>query len=166
MPAPLVNVPARIRLRGQSAREVELFLRENSVFRAGPGLPRDLFADERDFIPLRDPEWGLILVRRESLVLIEVPEERDEDRASAIAEEYGHQGDRVSVYLEDGTLLQGRTDPLTRERYPRVQDLLNAGEGFLRLRREGLVQLVNKSCIVWVRPLTEEFGGPDPLEGR
>lgn len=164
MPAPLVNVPALVSLRGHAPREVRLFLRANSVFRAGPGLPRDIFADERDFLPVRDPEWGLILVRREALVLIEVPEERDQDRAAEIAEEEGHHGEEVTVYLEDGTLLQGRTDPLSRERFPRVQDILNAPDGFLRIRQAGRVHLVNKNFIVWVRPLTEEFGGRDPLQ--
>lgn len=162
MPAPLVSVPAIIRLRGQAPREVRLFLKRNSLYREGTELPRDVFADERDFLPVRDPEWGLILVRRESLALIEVPEQADVDRAAELAEEEGYRGEEVAVYLEDGTLLQGRTDPLSRERYPRVQDLLNLGGAFLRLRGEGRVLLVNKDVILWVRPRTEEFGGRDP----
>ncbi len=160
--APLIRVPASVRLRGHVNREVHLFLRENSMFRLGPGLPRDVFADERDFLPIRDPEWGLILVRRAALLLIEVSETEDPDRAAELQEEQGHRGEDVAVYLDDGTLLQGRTDPVNPERYARVQDLLNAEGSFLRLRREGRVQLVNKDCIVWVRPLTEEFGVGDP----
>jgi hypothetical protein len=162
--APLINVSAVVHLRGHASREVRLFLKENSVFRAGSDLPRDVFADERDFLPVRDPEWGLILVRRKALILIEVPEERDADRAAELAEEQGHRGEEVAVYLEDGTLLQGRTDPLSPDRFPRVQDLLNARDSFLRLRGAGRVQLVNKGYIVWVRPLTEQFGGRDPLD--
>lgn len=160
--APLIRVPAVVRLRGHADREVHLFLRENSIFRAGPGLPRDVFADERDFLPVRDPEWGLILVRRAALLLIEVSEAEDRDRVAELQEEQGHRGEDVAVYLDDGTLLQGRTDPVNPERYARVQDLLNSDGSFLRLRRAGRVQLVNKDCIVWVRPLTEEFGAGDP----
>jgi hypothetical protein len=150
-----VPADARVTLAGLEPRSVRLFLAEHSMFRAGPDEPADLFRDQRTFIPVEDPEWGLVLLRRVAIMVMSLPaakhdEHREASRGAATGEI--HERNQVTVFLRDGTMVRGQVGSFRKDLHRRMQDFLNSQEPFFLIRDEDTVHFINKEWIVWVKP--------------
>jgi len=152
---PKVQANARVTLSGLEPRSVTLFLSEHSMFRAGPDEPADIFRDQRMFIPVEDPEWGLVLLRRASIMAMSLPAEKHVEHleiARGSAVEQFHEREQVAVFLRDGTIVRGWVGSFRQDLHRRMQDFLNEEEPFFLVRDEDTVHFINKEWIVWVKP--------------
>jgi hypothetical protein len=150
-----VQADADVTLAGLEARRIRLFLAEHSMFRAGPDEPGDLFRDPRMFIPVEDPEWGLVLLRRAAIMVMSLPAAQHDDhmessRGTAISAI--HERKQVAVYLRDGSMVRGWVGSFRKDLHRRMQDFLNEQEPFFLVRDEQTVHFINKEWIVWVKP--------------
>ena len=147
------SVPAKLWLPDQAPREVQVFLKEHSQWRAGPELPSDLFVDERVYIPVDDPEWGTVLVKRDSLMAMTVALDQTPP-APKTDESFGEEPKTysVSVFLTDGSVLQGElTAVMHGQVLRRLQDYLNLEEKSFVVRDGDGAHIVNKAWTVAVR---------------
>ncbi|MEN8143535.1 MAG: hypothetical protein ABFS14_01170 [Gemmatimonadota bacterium] len=149
--------PAKLWLPDQEPREVQVFLKEHSQWRAGPELPSDLFVDERVYIPVDDPEWGTVLIKRDSLMAMTValdqtpPVPRVDESPGETPGIY-----RVSVFLTDGTMLEGELTAVQHGQVMRrLQDYMNLEEKSFILRDGAEAHIVNKAWTVAVRDSEE-----------
>ena len=152
---PKLKVEATMTLVGLAPRGVRLFLAEHSMFRAGPDEPADLFRDKREFIPVEDPEWGLVLLRRAAIMVMSLPIDRHEqytEQAHGAKVADIHDRTEVAVFLRDGTLLRGLVGSFRLDVHRRMQDFLNEQEPFFLVREEEAVHFIHKEWIVWVKP--------------
>lgn len=145
--------PAKLWLPDQAPRDVQVFLKEHSQWRAGPELPSDLFVDDRVYIPVEDPEWGTVLVKRDSLMAMTVALDQTPPTPKT-DESYGEAPATysVSVFLTDGTVLQGEiTAILHGQVLRRLQDYLNLEDKSFVLRDGNSAHIINKAWTVAVR---------------
>ncbi len=149
------SVPAKLWLPDQAPRDVQVFLKEHSQWRAGPELPSDLFVDDRVYFPVQDPEWGTVLIKRDSLMAMTVALDQtpptpktDEDYGEAEAPSTYS----VSAFLTDGTTLQGElTVVLHGQVLRRLQDYMNLEDRSFVLRDGDSAHIINKAWTVAVR---------------
>jgi hypothetical protein len=152
---PKHRAAARMTLAGLEPRDVRLFLAEHSMFRAGPDEPADLFRDQRTFIPVEDPEWGLVLLRREAIMVMSISARMHDaalEKSRGVALEEIHQRTNVTVFLRDGSMYRGLVGLFRLDLHRRMQDFLNEQEPFFLVRDEEQVHFINKDWIVWVKP--------------
>lgn len=157
---PKHEISARVLLPGGSRRELTLYLGERAARHSGPERPSDLLNGDERFVPVRFPERGFALLRRRSIVAVRVDAEDelagtadDEELFGPDAAPEGVERREVRIVLEDGTEVTGTIAYAMPPGERRLQDYLNRGRPFVRVREGDHVDLVNSERVVRVEPL-------------
>lgn len=153
---PKREVEAEIVLVGETPRPIRLFLAERARHHSGPERPSDLLnAADEPFLPVREPEAGLVLVHRAAVLVLTVPatvEEGPEPEPEGSGPGGTVDGE-IHVRLEGGAELSGVVREPMPEGERRVQDYLNRAGPFVPLRDGASIRFVNRSRIVRVKLL-------------
>ncbi len=146
---PKRQVPARLKLVGQTPAEVALYLAERAQRHTGYECPSDLLNGGDDFIPTTDPQGRLHVLRRDAIMILSVSAELEEN-GGIDSQDAGDQltTHTVELALEDGTRLVGELAYWRPGGQRRLQDFLNSAERFVPLRADGMIHLVNRDRIV------------------
>mgnify|MGYP006292563043 CR=1 FL=1 len=157
---PKHRIPATVRMADGAERSVELFAGDHAERHTGPERPSDLLGRDASFFPVEDDEEGFLLLHKPAVSLLTValeaevrPEPVDaEDRALVDPEMEGAVRTRVRMVLDDGTEIRGLTAQVLPPGGRRLQDFLNAADGFVRVRDGDRVHVVNTDRIARVAP--------------
>jgi hypothetical protein len=152
---PKIEIPAAIRMLGGPPLSLRLFLAAQAETHSGYERPSDLLNAPDAFLPALDGEGhGLIIIRRDALVVVSVP--ASHEWGTGTGEEAATNsppGCRipVEVTLHDGTALAGEVAYAMPEGRSRLIDFLNTLGRFLPLRDGETLHFINKEWIVSVR---------------
>jgi hypothetical protein len=147
---PKREVIAEVVLFGQPPASMTIFLGERAETHSGYERPSDLLNGAGAFIPAAEKKGGLVLLRRDAVTILSVPDSDElgggDPRAEELAADQATML-QVEIVLEDGSKVGGSLVYLMPEGERRLQDFLNLPDGFLVLRDRGKVRLVNKNRI-------------------
>ena len=145
---PKQSITVDLALRGQRIRRVELYFVPRGDGTSSSQELIDLLLQDREFLPAEDViEGQLFLFAAKKVLWISMPPSTGSDRDV----EWLDRRRTARVELEDGTVLEGEILYAAPADNARVLDHLNnPDEPYLRVRRQGSVALVNKSCILRV----------------
>ncbi len=146
---PKRQVRARLKLVGQTPKDVALYLAERAQSHAGYECPSDLLNAGDDFIPTTDFQGCLHVLRRDAIMILSVDAELEENggiEPESVSDQLTTRA--VELALEDGTCLMGELFYWRPGGQRRLQDFLNTAERFLALRADGMIHLVNRDRIV------------------
>jgi len=151
---PKREVSASVLLPEGEPMELRIFLNERAETHSGYERPSDLLDGPHSFIPAIDGGDHLVLLNRDSLMVLTVAAEHEfgGDDPVEIAYEQTTRA-QVEVILESGATLRGLLTYLQPEAQRRLQDFLNREDRFIAIRDGALVRLVNKRRIARVRPV-------------
>ena len=131
----------------------DVFLQPYAHHRTGPEAPVDLLNDDDPFFPLGLEDGTTLLLAKERVREVEVPDDRDPDGD----EEFAAPGVRyasVELTLLGNVVRAGSIRLELRYERPRLLDFFNRfAERFLTVYADDGVRLVNRRCIERVRPL-------------
>ncbi len=148
---PKRELKAAVTVAGRPAAELTLYISEQAKSHDGFERPSDMLNGIESFFPALSGDGQVLLLQRDAVSVVSVPEECEEDVEGVLAGSDGPGGPTiqdVEVVLEGGGHLRGSVEYVMPADRRRLQDFLNAGDRFLRLRHEGLVHLINKQRIV------------------
>jgi hypothetical protein len=131
----------------------DIFLQAYAQRRAGPEEPADLLNDDDPFFPLALPDGETLLLSKDRLREVELPEAGvpPEDEALASA---GVRWANVELTLLGNVVRTGCVRLELPFERPRLLDFFNRfAERFLTVHADDGVRLVNRRCIERVRPL-------------
>lgn len=121
--------------------------------RAGPEVPTDVFNGADPFLPLVQPDGGTLLLAKDRLREVEIPEEHpagEEDPYAAVGVRFAN----VELTLLGNIVRTGSVKLELPYERPRLLDFFNRyDERFLSLYTDEGTLLVNRRCIERVRPL-------------
>jgi hypothetical protein len=131
----------------------DMFLQPYAHRRAGPEAPADLLNDTDPFFPLALADGTTLLLAKELMREVEVPD----DRPSSDEEAYVEASVRfepVELTLLGGVVRVGSVRLELPYERPRLLDFFNRfAERYLTVYADDGVRLVNRRCIERVRPL-------------
>ena len=131
----------------------DVFLQPFAHRRNGPESPADLLNDDDPFFPLALADGGTVLLAKERVREVEVPD----DRHPQTEDPYGEAGVRfadVELTLLGNVVRSGCIRVELPYERPRLLDFFNRfAERFLTVYADDGVRLVNRRCIERVRPL-------------
>jgi hypothetical protein len=131
----------------------DVFLQQYAHRRLGPEAPADLLNDDDPFFPLALAEGGTVLLAKERVREVEVPD----DQVAGVDDPYAEAGVRhagVELTLLGNVTRAGSIRVEMPFERPRLLDFFNRfGERFLTLYADDGVRLINRRCIERVRPL-------------
>ena len=131
----------------------DMFLQPFAHHRQGPEAPADLLNDDEPFFPLVLPEGDTLLLAKERVREVEVPEDNppvDEDPYVGAGVRYAS----VELTLLGNVVRAGLVRVELPYERPRLLDFFNRlSERFLTVYADDGVRLVNRRCIERVRPL-------------
>lgn len=131
----------------------DVFLQPYAHRRAGPEAPADLLNDDDPFFPLALVDGGTVLLAKERLREVEVPDDRTPQDGDPYAEA-GVRFAQVEITLFGNVVRAGSIRVELPYERPRLLDFFNRfAERFLTLYADDAVRLVNRRCIERVRPL-------------
>jgi hypothetical protein len=116
----------------------------------GPERLLERFNDPEPFLPLRSPDGGVLLWRKDGFMRVTSPEPLQE---LGEYRELGASTVQVQVLLATGEAFKGGLFLLLPSMRHRVSDLLNGPDSFLLLEGPSGAVLLNKRCIDAVKPL-------------
>ena len=153
---PKREVAAEVVLPDGIPLRLRIFLNERAESHSGFERPSDLFNGAEGFIPTVDERGELVLLNRDSLMVVSVASEHEFGGADPRPEELALDDTTralVDVTLEDGSTVRGLLTYLMPVAQRRLQDFLNLDERFLTLRDQKVARLINKRRIARVTPV-------------
>ena len=154
------KVDVQVTLVGQNPFQLTLFLAAQARSHAGHERIIDVLNGKELFLPAINASGNLCLIRRDAVVMVSVPYERDGEGADEEAEEGSLPPVRratVEVVLDGGTTVRGLIEYSMPEGRRRLVDYLNLDDGFLSVRHDGTIYHVNRHHIARVDELKEPF---------
>ena len=131
----------------------DIFLQPFAHRRNGPEAPADLFNDDDPFFPLALADGGTVLLAKERVREVEVPDDRPQ-REDDLYCEAGVRFADVELTLLGNVMRSGSIRVELPYERPRLLDFFNRfAERFLTVYADDGVRLVNRRCIERVRPL-------------
>ncbi len=152
---PKHRVEADLKLLHEKPLRVLLHLAEQAARHSGRELPSDLLNDDGRFFPVTVPSDGQVrLVRRRSIVWVEVAREHQEDPESGSPlvspEDPDSATAQVQIQFEDGSRAEGDITWVLPQGRRRVSDFLDAADTFFPLTGGFGVRLVNRERIALI----------------
>ena len=148
---PLHTVAAHLLLTVGKPRPGEIFLSERVAHHDGPETTLEMLNRPEAFFPFKGEEAGVMLVAKARTVMLAVnqhaPEIVDAQRRS-VAKAVG-----LVVVLADGSKIEGRALVELPQYNARLLDYLNAPEPFFALATEHGTNYVNRSHVLYARPM-------------
>ncbi|MCI0655855.1 MAG: hypothetical protein L0170_02145 [Acidobacteria bacterium] len=143
------------RLSGRRAERLvfHLFLSERAQMREGSERLSDLLNSPGEFLPAVEPSHKLVLLNKDALMVLTAAAETEfpaEETTDAMLAAGTGSGVLAEFTLQDGTEIRGRVGFVMPEGKRRLVDFLNLPQRFFAVREGGVVQLINKKCIVRV----------------
>jgi|SRR5215217_3064527 len=131
----------------------DMFLQPHAQRRSGPEVPADLLNDNDPFFPLALEDGTTLLLAKDRLLEVEVPDDRPPTDDDLYAEA-GVRFATVELTLLGNIMRAGRVRLELPFERPRLLDFFNRfAERFLTVYADDGVRLVNRRCIERVRPL-------------
>lgn len=153
---PKREVPVEVVLSDGLPLRLRIFLSENAESHSGFERPSDLLNGAECFIPAVDGRGEVVLLNRDSMLVMSVAADHEFGGADPRPEELGSEETTralVDIMLEDGSTLRGLLTYLLPAAQRRLQDFLNLDDRFVTIRHDEAARLINKRRIVRVTPV-------------
>src|SRR5262249_45475777 len=154
------KVDVQVTLVGQPPFHLTLFLAAQARSHAGHEHLIDVLNGKELFLAAINASGTLCLIRRDAVVMVSIPFERDKWLDEEEREEGSGPPARrasVEVVLDGGATVRGVIEYTMPEGRRRLVDFLNLDDGFLSVRQDGTIHHVNRHHIARVDELKEPF---------
>ncbi|MEI9475422.1 MAG: hypothetical protein WCO26_02440 [Deltaproteobacteria bacterium] len=128
-------------------QEGYIYLSHHAANHEGPEMVDDVLNQKEQFLPINFHEGATRLINKEKIVMIAFPGDEKITGSQFSKDMCVH---NVAIHLMNHDPLEGSFFSLLPTHARRVKDYLNQGGGFLELRKDGTIYLINKDHILFV----------------